>query len=301
MKPILNDLKQLAINAHSGTSFSPEVRGEQLIKDYSGELTDDLNTIAAAGELMKLQYQARYTSNLSSWLAAKSRCFSSMISGPSNFPVRQQEKRRRSEDNKYQAFREWRTKALNAIAKQIQRDKPEEQKQDEAWKSIRKSIISSAATIIAIDKGIEKGYTRALFVNSIADLVKRLAKNGQAEHVKKSLELITELNGKYDKPIITAKNSIFQLVEIAEEVKIEKEFESNKPSDEIPFNGGKVVLNYSLNRLQIMHDVKPGPEVISKLKSEGFRWSPSNTAWQLFLHNTAKYKASRITGVEIHY
>lgn len=38
--------------------------------------------------------------------------------------------------------------------------------------------------------------------------------------------------------------------------------------------------NTEQNRLQLIFPGKPDPDMIAKLKSRGFKWSPRNTAWQ---------------------
>ena len=63
--------------------------------------------------------------------------------------------------------------------------------------------------------------------------------------------------------------------------------------------GCSIVKNYSLDRLQLVFDGKPKAEVISKLKSNGFRWSPSNTAWQRQLTSNALYAAARVVDVTV--
>ncbi len=51
----------------------------------------------------------------------------------------------------------------------------------------------------------------------------------------------------------------------------------------------KVVENTEIMRLQLIFDGKPGPDVRDILKSNGFRWAPSNQCWQRQLTNNAKY------------
>ena len=46
------------------------------------------------------------------------------------------------------------------------------------------------------------------------------------------------------------------------------------------FNGGRIVLNKPLDRVQLVFDGKPDPDVIATLKSRAFRWSPREGAWQ---------------------
>ena len=49
---------------------------------------------------------------------------------------------------------------------------------------------------------------------------------------------------------------------------------------EIDFEGGQIVTNEDINRVQILFDEKPDEATRSKLKSYGFRWSPREKAWQ---------------------
>lgn len=297
----LQHLAERAKQAHYGTSFSPEERGKQMIKGYEEELNSDLEAIKDATHEAKEQYKQRYIKFLGAYMSAKSRIVSPMISGPSNFPVRRMEKYNNWERSAYDKFQEFRDKALNGIKKQIERDKPEEQKNDEAWQKIERNILRTAQTIMDIDNGINRHSSRPLFVSSITGLIQRMAKNGQAEHVKKSIELIRQINGTHLKPIITERNEIFSLIEKAEAVQETKKDEANREPDSYPFEGGEVVLNYPENRVQIKHDKKPTPEVIAKLKAAGCKWSPRNMAWQLFLHNQAIYKANEMTGANIPY
>lgn len=64
-----------------------------------------------------------------------------------------------------------------------------------------------------------------------------------------------------------------------------------------PFDGGKVVTNEEMNRLQIFFEEKPDEEMRNELKSNGFRWAPSVKAWQRMLNDNAIYAAKRIRGI----
>lgn len=55
----------------------------------------------------------------------------------------------------------------------------------------------------------------------------------------------------------------------------------------------EVVENFDENRLQIIFDGKPSAEIRDELKSNGFRWAPSQGAWQRQLNNGARYAAAR--------
>jgi len=50
--------------------------------------------------------------------------------------------------------------------------------------------------------------------------------------------------------------------------------------ENIKFNGGEMVINLEINRVQIIFDAIPAPEKRALLKSNGFKWSPKEMAWQ---------------------
>lgn len=59
----------------------------------------------------------------------------------------------------------------------------------------------------------------------------------------------------------------------------------------VEHDGFKVVENADDNRVQIFFDGKPHIEVRKILKSNGFRWSRYNMAWQRHLNNAGRYAA----------
>ncbi len=71
----------------------------------------------------------------------------------------------------------------------------------------------------------------------------------------------------------------------AEINRIKKRLEALRRVDEmehteIEFDGGMIVTNEKVNRVQIIFDSKPDEAVRRELKSWGFRWSPREGAWQ---------------------
>lgn len=63
---------------------------------------------------------------------------------------------------------------------------------------------------------------------------------------------------------------------------------------ETEHNGIRIVENVEENRIQIIFPGKPEASVRSLLKSNGFRWSPMNSAWQRHLNSSGKYAAHRV-------
>lgn len=67
---------------------------------------------------------------------------------------------------------------------------------------------------------------------------------------------------------------------------------------EIEFDGGVIVTNEEINRVQILFDSKPDEAVRRELKSWGFRWSPREGAWQAQRTPCYLQRAKRICHVE---
>ena len=60
------------------------------------------------------------------------------------------------------------------------------------------------------------------------------------------------------------------------------------------FEGGYAEANTEMNRLQLFFDVKPNEQQRVQLKQGGFKWAPSQDAWQRQLTDNAIYSAGRI-------
>jgi len=54
-----------------------------------------------------------------------------------------------------------------------------------------------------------------------------------------------------------------------------------------------LVENFEENRIQIIFEGKPDAATRAELKSNGFRWAPSQGAWQRQLNNAGRYAATR--------
>ena len=60
------------------------------------------------------------------------------------------------------------------------------------------------------------------------------------------------------------------------------------------FPGGQAEINEGENRLQLFFKEKPSEEQRRELKSNGFKWAPSQGAWQRQLTKNAIYAAGRM-------
>ena len=73
-----------------------------------------------------------------------------------------------------------------------------------------------------------------------------------------------------------------------------REQQAAEPQTGAAFDGGQIVRNIDLNRLQILFDAIPDADTRAALKQNGFRWSPKNQAWQRQLTDNAERAARQV-------
>jgi hypothetical protein len=66
---------------------------------------------------------------------------------------------------------------------------------------------------------------------------------------------------------------------------------SEQAAEEV-YNGFRI--NYDNNRINFVFDGKPAPNIISALKSHGFRWSPMAKVWTRVITNNALYQKNQL-------
>lgn len=89
--------------------------------------------------------------------------------------------------------------------------------------------------------------------------------------------------------IRTAKQRLEKLQKLAE-------IAESTPQEErtTDINGIQIIDNIEANRIQIIFEGKPDADIRTELKSNGFRWAPSNGAWQAYRNDRTMNKAKEI-------
>lgn len=290
----LEDLWDAASNAFYATSLSPEERGAQYIREYEKELNNDL---ARMLDNEKEHYISKYKEWIRTLFAKHSRIMSPIVTGPARFPSQKNAEMNGYYDSAFKGFQEWREKYLKGAVLRFEEAKPAEQKESENWKRLKHSIRSCACTIKQINDGTNRVSTKSLFVSSIYGKVETYAKHGDVEIVKNAIAYVRELNKQTS--VITERHKFFKLIEIAESARKERGERDDCENVEITFEGGKVVKNFSIDRLQIFHDKKPSKEIISKISGTGFNWSGINGCWQRKLTSNAYHACSCVVPVTV--
>lgn len=278
---LLEKYRQAARSAHYQTSFRHEERGDSMIKDYSEQLKSDLEEVEKLGG-NPADYQTRYERHFSAWIAAKSRCFSSMITGPAKFPTRKAEKANQSEHNHFTAFDQFREKYFDRLRRNKRREE--------------RAQIDPVAEMRANIEKAEKSQEKMKAVNKIvqnkklsdAEKVEKIAVKLNISEQKAAALLQPDFCGRIGFPAYMLTNNLSNIRRMRDRLaELEKRAAAETKETERP-DGIKVVENASADRLQIFFPSKPDAETIQRLKRNAWKWSPSNGCWQRQLTANAK-------------
>jgi hypothetical protein len=88
-------------------------------------------------------------------------------------------------------------------------------------------------------------------------------------------------------------NNSAEIRRVKEKLETIKKLDSMEAKN-IKFNGGEMVINVEINRVQIVFVDIPAPEKRALLKSHGFKWSPTQKAWQRQRTINAVHVAKRL-------
>lgn len=285
---LLEKFTERARRANNWTSHFPERVGDHIISDYSAQLEEDItelkNSNIEAGIIEG--YKNRYENLFSSWLSAKSNCFSAFITGSAKFPVRRHEKTQRSEERHYAVFQEWRVRAKKAI---IRKSQPE------------KTFLSEIERYKAELENLKRNHEKMKEGNA---RIKKAGKTGEniTDYLKEEfgiqdhmIEWTLNLGFGLQNNNANIKRIEGRIIELSKK----EERATTTGANEFQFEGFKVVYNHEADRVQIIHDQKPGEEVRAELKKNGFRYSPTFTAWQRNLNTNGIWAAERAMKIQL--
>ena len=283
---LLDNFKRQAYLAHYWTSFSPDKRGEQLIKDYNRQLDEDIKELKAEGienEVIE-SYIERYKRLFESWLSAKSRCASSMITGPANFNVRKHEKANRSEENHYKIWQEWRQRAKKAI---VRKSKPAA-----TYTSELERYRAELAGMQRNHELMKEGNKRISKAKKTGeDLTQYLTETfGIAPHM-------IEWTMKFGFGLQNNNANMKRVEDMIKTLEQKEAMKQENPITKYTFEGGHLLVNYEADRLQIFFDSRPSHTELQEWKQKGlnsYNWSPSAQAWQRKITPNALWHVKRM-------
>lgn len=149
------------------------------------------------------------------------------------------------------------------------------------------------ARIAALEEARDtmKKVNAALRLKSVIQGNRRLQELGVAETI---LEQARREGGFEAWRLYNLGQTIARLRKRLAEMKAEAE---RVPAENVEGNGYRVIENTGLGRIQIVFDEKPDTDTRALLKRNGFRWAPSQDAWQRHLNENGRYTVRRVAVV----
>lgn len=286
--------KETARQAHMGTSFSPDKRGESEIQIHK-EIFEEL--IAELGDFFEQKHADKLRDLWTAYLHSHASVMSTMITGPANFPFERNQRRGDWADNKrraiweyYDNLKKWKGKAdrRDAVAAAggelaMTKAKLESAK---AWHETMKAANAILRKAVKTEAGITSETHEKL-------LALDMMTQKQVDQIAKPNRM-TEYKG-FGYPSYSLTNSNARIKNTAARVaqleRIEEAKENGVKPDIFEIDGGKVIFDYAENRINVKHDEKPPRSTIDTVKSCGFRWSRNYGHWTRKLTPNAKYAA----------
>lgn len=229
-------------------------------------------------------YCRKLAENMNASYSIEARCPSILISGGGNFPVRKKEKQNAARDRNLE---EWNyiqgllDKIRSVGTGGISSDDPQ-------------AVEKLEAKLAALEKHQElmKAANVAIRMKDPTEGDAKLAELGYTpEDIAKLRE--PDFCGRIGYPAYLLQNNNANIRRIRGRIEELKKRTENTPEG-WEFDGGRVVVNTTENRLQIIFDGKPDADIRTELKGEGFRWAPSQGAWQRQLTDNAMRAARRL-------
>jgi hypothetical protein len=285
----VNACKELAKRSGQWTSFDPERHAEVMLDDMESGLRIFLDALP---EEVRDDYEDRYIEKFKEWLSAQSRCFSQAVTGaggwkPATF--RRHEKTNAAERNAYNRLKEW---CLKVIKRCNRQERLTGWAEVERLEAILEQLTENQEKMKAANKIVRS--KRLAEVQKVDELVAL----GYTEEIAIKLLSLRGWWGAGFAPFELSNNN----ARIKDtEAKIHRHralAERGAGGDEVHEHPwGKVVVAFADERYRFIFDGKPEPDVISLLKSNGFKWSPKNAAWQRQITANAKYAVKRVIEV----
>lgn len=233
-------------------------------------------------------YARKLAENMNKGYEIAGRVPSILIAGGSNFPVRKKEKQNAAADRNMEEYREIQgllDKIRSTGMGGISADDPQAvQKLQSKLADLEKSQETMKAVNAYYRKHKTLDGCPHLSPENIEKLKAGMSRSWRGENAK-PFEAYALSNNNAE--IRRVKSRIQDLSKKKEIGFVGWEFE-----------GGRVDANTEANRLQIFFDEKPDEATRAELKSNGFRWSPKEGAWQRQLTDNAYYAANYVKAIQ---
>ena len=277
----VSELKEMAVNACRLISMDPERMGNHICIACSEELDEFLSKIP---EELRAEYEAKYLQKWREWLAALSRCYSVLVVGPARFNNRRHEKMNDYERAARQRLQDWRDKVVKRINRQERLT---------GWQEVER-LQSKLDTLTELHEKMKAANKivrskKMVEAEQIDELVALGFNEQQAIEILKPTERWQSVGFQ----TYQLQNNLAKIKDTQAAIERHKAM-AEAEDKEIKFNGGRVVVCNSDERMRFYFDEIPSVEVRNLMKRNAFKWSPKNGAWQRQLTANCKFDTKRI-------
>ena len=279
----VNACRELARRSGQMISMDPDRWGENMLDSLESSLQKFL---AQLPEEVRDDYEDRYIEKYKEWLYAQSRCFSQMITGAGGWnaaTIRRHEKTNAAEHAAYERLQAWAEKVIKRCNRQERLTgwAEVERLQEKLDSLTRAQEMMKAANKIIRNKKLAE-------VEKVDELV-ALGFSEQA-----SLELMEpDFCGRIGFADYALRNNLAKIKDTEAKMKRHAAMAS-KEDTEKEYSWGILRTDYSDERYRFIFDGKPAQEVIDLMKSNAFKWSRANGAWQRQIATNSRYAVGRI-------
>lgn len=281
--------------AHSMMSFGDYPEGSKTAEyqGYVNEAYDLADKVAEARPdeaervyALAERYSRKMAENMNDSSRIGMMCPSVMISGAGNFPVKKKEKQNAAADRNHQQFQE--IQGILAKMESILHGKGIIKSGDE--RAIEK--LEEKLEGLKENQEAMKAANKALRLKDAEKGNETLRDMGYSEDQIKQLRE-PDFCGRIGFPDYALQNNNANIHRIEGRIK-ELRATKAKGTQETECKFFKIVRNVEEMRLQLIFEGKPEREVREVLKSNGFRWAPSQSAWQRHLNGNSEYSLNRV-------
>lgn len=280
----VNACRDLAIASGRMISMDSERWGENMLDSMESGLSEFLSKLP---EDVREDYEDRYIVKYKEWLYAQSRCFSQMVTGAGGWTAathRRHERTNAAEHAAYERLIAWTEKVIKRCNRQ---------ERLVGWAEVER--LQSKLEELQNAQDMMKRANKIIRDKKLAvvEKVDELVAIGFSE--EKAIKLLDETTGWWGAGFAPFELSNNNAKIKDTEAKIARHTRLASQEDEkVTYPWGEYHRCFSEERYRFVFDGKPEPDVISLLKSEGFKWSPKNKAWQRQMTPNAGRAARRI-------
>ena len=262
--------KDLAVASGRMISMDPDRWGEHQLDAMESELSGFLGRLP---EEVRDEYEDRFIAKYREWLGAMSRCFSQMITGAGGWTAathRRHERTNAAEHAARERLDEWKEKVIKRCNRQERLT---------GWAEVER--LQSKLEDLQKAQEMMKAANKIIRDRKLAEVEKvdELVALGFPEDA--ALRIMDPKHGWWGSGFAPFELSNNNARIKDTEAKIARHTKMAELEDEkITYLWGEYHRCFSEERYRFVFDDKPEQEVINLLKSEGFKWSPKNKAWQ---------------------